>query len=59
MPIVPNPNKLDDEKNAMVFKMILNYEVFQNCDLLPCCPELTPQISGIDCPVFVEIVKIS
>ena len=43
----------------MMKKIVLNYKVFKNCDLLPCCPELTPQISGIDCPVFVEIVKIS
>ena len=46
-------------KNTRIFKIILDYKVFKNCDLLPCCPELTPQISGIDCPVFVEIVKIS
>ena len=28
-------------------------------EILQCCPELVPQISGILCPVFVVIVKIS
>ena len=37
----------------------MNFEFWFLCIVLPCCPELAPQISGIDCPVFVEIVKIS